>query len=107
MVPPRAPGASEVWLPRPRWEDWCPPSGAGRLAALGPGLALLGVGVSRFNAQDPGHSSSRLSKGLPWVSSCVQAGAGTSSVADGGWTGCRASGGGDLEREGPLAVCSV
>ena len=89
--PPQSPRRIGV-LSRPRWEDWCPPSGAGRLAALGPGLALLGVGVSRFSAQDPGHSSSRLSKGLPWVR---------------GWTGCWASGGGDLERKGPLAVCSV
>lgn len=70
-------------------------------------VGLAGCWVSRFSAQDPGHSSSRLSKGLPWVSSCVQAGAGTLSVADGGWTGCWASGGGDLERKGPLAVCSV
>lgn len=64
-------------LSKPHREDWCPPSGAGRLTTLGPGLALLGVGVSRYNARDPGQSSSRLSRGLPWVSSCVQAGAGT------------------------------
>ena len=41
--PPQSPRRIGV-LSRPRWEDWCPPSGAGRLAALRPGLALLGVG---------------------------------------------------------------
>ena len=34
-----------------------------RVASLGPGLALLGAGVSGYDPQDPGHSSRRSGQG--------------------------------------------